>query len=175
MVKVAFSSQLPHGADPARTLAGMNETLHGNLGDSYLTAGYFVLDTGSRKLSWAGAAHPPLLIWRAGAGSLEKIPSSGGLIGPFPRLTCRNQEMDLAPGDRVIIYTDGIVEALNEKGDQYGIEAFCTSLKELNRLPAESLANTLLERIRRWAGHRKPSDDFDDDLTLIILDIQQLP
>ena len=70
MVKIAFVSQLPHASDPARVLTGINQILCGKLENDFVTAGYFFIDTKKLSVTYAGAGHPPLLLWR---GAEQKI------------------------------------------------------------------------------------------------------
>lgn len=171
MVKVALSSEISHGGDPAKILAGVNRILCGNLGSSFLTAAYFVLEPGKQRLVYAGAAHPPLVVMKTGTGDVTEIPRSGGLVGPFPDLACQNRTLELSAGDRIIAYTDGLVEAGNQDGEAFGQQRLISFVREMRGMRANPFADALIERLRSWRGREKSADSFDDDLTLIVVDV----
>jgi phosphoserine phosphatase RsbU/P len=65
MLKVALAAQSSHAFDPARVLAGLNESLCGKFKDHFVTAAYIFVDMEKNYIRYAGAGHPPLLLWRA--------------------------------------------------------------------------------------------------------------
>lgn len=164
MVKVAFSAQKARADDPAALLAGMNREFAGQFEQEFVTAAYLYLDLRQNRAVFAGAGHPPLYRWQPGQAALESFPGKGLMLGPIPDATYVNTSLDLHPGDRFILYTDGIPEARNGNEDFYGDERFRQSLVHTMQEPPDRQADRCLESLRAWTGDR-----MDDDLTLVIV------
>jgi sigma-B regulation protein RsbU (phosphoserine phosphatase) len=152
MVKVALTAQAEHAADPAAVLAGMNRILHGNLERGFVTAAYIYL--GAATATYASAGHPPLLVARG--GRVEEVRQESLPLGRFRRAEYRNEELRLVPGDRFLLYTDGVTEALSPAGEPFGEER----LREL--LAVSGDLDAILARLAAWTGR-----ELDDDVTLV--------
>jgi len=113
MLKVAFASQADSAADPARVLAGLNRSLCGKFEDHFVTAAYVFADTERNVLSYAGAGHPPLMLASGSSGAVRQIEENGLMLGLFPEAEYSSTEIPLDSGDRCLIYTDGVFEAMN--------------------------------------------------------------
>lgn len=160
MVKIAIAAQLPHAANPARVMAGMNTILSGNLQGQYVTAAYLYLDLEKGKALYAAAAHPPLLRQTAD-GSIEAMEENGLMLGLFSHAAYTEREFAIRPGDRFLLYTDGLTEAANENGDFFGDRRTRAALTGTLGLPVEEVLSVLREKVMQWA----PS--AQDDLTLL--------
>jgi sigma-B regulation protein RsbU (phosphoserine phosphatase) len=154
MVKVALAAQAEHASDPAAVLAGMNRILQGNLERGFVTAAYIHMD--GETATYASAGHPPLLIWRE--GRVEEVRQESLPLGRFRRAEYRNQELRLSPGDRLLLYTDGVTEALSPAGEPFGDER----LRDL--LAASGEPDAILGRLAEWTGR----EALDDDVTLVV-------
>jgi len=108
MVKIAFSSQLPHAYDPAQVLSGINQILCGKLESDFVTAGYLFIDTENKTATYAGAGHPPLLLWRGSEQKIHEFRGKGIILGQFEDARYQNIELSLKSGDRLLLYTDGV-------------------------------------------------------------------
>src|SRR5262249_31056858 len=117
MVKLAFSVQRSDARDPARVLEGMNTILCGQVQSSYVTAVYAVVDAETGRITVANAGHPPPLIQRR-AGSVTEVAQEHGLIlGFVPEASYSNVRIEgLAGGDRLLLYSDGVLEARDRAG-----------------------------------------------------------
>lgn len=171
MVKIAFTSQRDQAARPAALLTAMNEALCHNLTAQFVTAAYVYIDTEAGELRFSLAGHPPPILFRRATGERIDLGEGAGLILGFDR-HAKYQEcrLRLTPGDRLLIYTDGLIEAQNAAGEFFGD----TELRKVFRpgadLPTEGFAATLLNNLRAWAGHSSNGGAFDDDLTLVVVD-----
>ncbi len=122
MLKIALSSQVGHAADPAKVLLGLNQALCGKFEHHFVTAAYVFIDMENRTLTYAGAGHPPLLLW-GGPEGVRSVEENGLFLGKFSfatytlRWNCRSRA-----GDRILLYTDGIPETTNPAGVEFGTE-----------------------------------------------------
>ncbi len=167
MVKVAFLSQLPHAADPARVLSGLNRILCGQLDGQFVTAAYLFLDLDTRTAVYSNAGHPPLLLWSSSQRQVREFQEGGLLLGFRPSAEYPVTELPLEPGDRLLLYTDGILEAPDRAGDFFGSDRLKESLAAHPRLSADRFAEALLDRLASWCSRRA----LDDDVTLVVVDL----
>jgi len=162
MVKVAATAQRTHAADPARLLAGMNAVLCGNTREHFVTAAYFHLDSQSRELRYSAAGHPPMLLLRG--GKVLEIVANGLILAVFDFATFANAVHLLEPGDRLLLYTDGLVDAANTKGDFFGQDALSAVLRQTADLAPSAATDQIISAVQQWSASQ------DDDLTVLICD-----
>ena len=162
MVKLAATSQRANAADPATLLSGMNTVLHGNTQEQFVTAAYVYLDAASATLRYSAAAHPPMLLLRA--GNVVELAENGLMLAAFSFATYSTAEYPLKPGDRLVLYTDGLLEAANAAGEEFGPHRLSTLLKDGARLNPEAAADHIISSLQTW------SKSQNDDLTVLICD-----
>jgi sigma-B regulation protein RsbU (phosphoserine phosphatase) len=177
MLKVALSAQAPHACDPALVLTGLNQTLHGKFRRHYITAAYLFVDLEKDLIRYAGAGHPPVLFWREREGSAQELEENGLFLGPFAEATFSSMELSLEAGDKLFLYTDGILEFRNPAREEFGGDRLRQFLEANHTLHADQLIEALISRLWRWA--EQPSGQAQlDDLTLLAMDVtchQPLP
>jgi phosphoserine phosphatase RsbU/P len=171
MVKVSFASQAPRASDPASVLTGMNQIFCGKFEREFITAGYLLLDMNNRKLVYAGAGHPAPLLWKRPEHKIVTLSENGLILGQFASAEYANLYLPLEPGDRILLYTDGILEAANSKGEFFGEGRLRTFIEEQDHSSPEHFADALLEYLFHWIGKRA-GETLDDDLTLIVVDVE---
>ncbi len=169
MVKVAIRAQSDHVENPSKVLEGLNNILHGNLQGQFVTAAYVYVDPQARKLAYSGAGHPPLLIWRAAQEKVETLESNGLFLGPFPTVDYPTLETSFEPGDRCVLYTDGVIEAETPAGDPFGNDRLANYLAENASVPGPAFCDGLLRRIQQWS-QRGPDAEQNDDITFLTID-----
>ena len=162
MVKLAAASQRVVAADPARLLAGMNSALLGNTQQQFVTAAYVHLDSQLRELRYSAAGHPPMLLLRN--GNVIEVEENGLMLAAFDFASYTNVTHRLEPGDRLLLYTDGIVEASNALGDMFGRNALSHALKMTAGLSASAAADSIISSVTKWSAKQ------DDDLTVLVCD-----
>jgi phosphoserine phosphatase RsbU/P len=167
MVKVAISAQRDWADDPARVLSGLNSILCGNLQGQFVTAGYLYLNPRRGALTYAGAGHPPVLAWRGREKRVEAMEENGLMLGIFPEGAYKSMTAALEPGDRFVLYTDGIAEAPSVSGEEFGMDRFKSFLAEHAGSSAQELCDALIKQVTAWSGSPR---EQHDDLTLIVVD-----
>jgi phosphoserine phosphatase RsbU/P len=109
MVKLAAASQRAVAAKPCQFLTGMNSALLGNTQNHFVTAAYVHLNSESGELRYSAAAHPPLLLVRN--GRVTQIEENGLMLAVFDFASYSTAVHRLEPDDRIVMYTEGVVEA----------------------------------------------------------------
>jgi serine phosphatase RsbU (regulator of sigma subunit) len=173
MVKIAFASNTAHASNPAEVLDAINKVLCGKLESDFVTAGYLFLDTDEKNMIYAGAGHMPLLLWRAAEQKIYEFREKGTILGQFEDIQFKNIRFALKPDDRILLYTDGIVETSNTTNTLFGFNRLKEFITSHAQLPAGQFADELIRQLFNWSG--KPSEEaLDDDLTLIVVDYQHV-
>lgn len=171
MLKMAFRSQFPHASEPAQVLSGLNQVLRLDLQDQFITAAYLFLDVEKRTMSYAAAGHPPLFVWREEDHAVHEIMHNGLVLGPFPQAEYSTARSPFEPGDRCILYTDGILEATNPAQENFGPERLKRFVQSQRHLPAAQFSDLLLAQLSEWRG-RESSESPEDDMTLLVVDFK---
>ena len=117
----------------------MNLALCGKFQHHYVTAAYVFIDLEKRTLTYAGAGHPPLLLCRKSAACVQEVCENGLFLGKFDFATYASVELPLEPGDRILLYTDGIPETENPAQVAFGDEQFQQLLAEVQSCSAGSI------------------------------------
>jgi sigma-B regulation protein RsbU (phosphoserine phosphatase) len=171
MLKVALSAQSAHACDPARVLNGLNHSLCGKFKYHFVTAAYVFVDMEKQTMSYAAAGHPPLLLWQTATASASEVVQNGLLLGMFPQETYSAVKIAVQPGDKAILYTDGILETSSPSDEDFGIELFKGFLESKHHLKADAFADLLLDELAGWSKHAIGFHQ-QDDITLLAIDFQ---
>jgi sigma-B regulation protein RsbU (phosphoserine phosphatase) len=166
MIKAAVQSVASRADSPSEVLCGLNRILSGQPHDQFVTAAYLFIDTENRKALYSAAGHPPLL--RSRGGKLERIESNGLVFGVTPEPHYPVYEMAISPGDRFLLYTDGIVEPENARGNAFGDSKLEEVVHNTESGPASELVDQLLTEIKLW---QSASISQQDDITLVVVDV----
>ena len=166
MIKVAMQTVVTCAHEPREVLRGLNRILYGQLRNQLVSAAYLWLDTGNCKALYSAAGHPPLLRWRQ--GKLERIESNGLLFGVIPEADYPVCDFSIQPGDRFLLYTDGVIEPENASGDSFGDRKLEQVVRDNQARPPSELSEQLLSEIRVWQA---VSVAQQDDITLIVIDV----
>nr|MCU0305814.1 serine/threonine-protein phosphatase [Thermoanaerobaculales bacterium] len=168
MVKVAVRSHADQARRPAELLARVNRTLCGSFEHGFVTAAYVLLDLERREIVAASGGHPFPLLRRATATTVEEIGGRGFLLGRFSDAAYHEERLPLERGDRLLLYTDGIVEARSPTGEELGEQRLRRRLLDSAALSADELGDEVIGEVRRWIGAgRQP----EDDLTVVVVDV----
>lgn len=127
------------------------------------------VDRDGRKLSYASAGHDPLMLLR---GREVLQPDAGELVlGLEPDVVYREHSLPLKPGDFILLYTDGVVEAMNFRDKQFGRRRLCKLVKRYGRLPPRQALRNMHWDVRRFVGLAEQLDDQ----TMVALRVRERP
>lgn len=160
MVKIAATSQRANITSPSVLLTRMNNTLYGNTQNQFVTAAYVYLDAEARMLRYSAAGHPPMLLLRK--GEVVSIEENGLILAAFDFATYQDHARAIEPGDRILLYTDGIIEAANASGEFLGHDGLCAIIRQTVALPLAESIDHIFSAIEKW------STSQDDDRTIIL-------
>ncbi len=141
-------------------------------GSRFATFFCAVYDAQEERVSYVNAGHnPPVLLRRRDSGPprLCQLPATGVPLGLFRQSSYAEESIDFQPGDSLIVYTDGVVEAENSLGDQFGEQRLEAALVGAADLAADRIQAALLQEVSEFVESRPPTDD----LTLVVLKRQQ--
>ncbi len=171
MLKIAFAAQAANAAHPEQVLSGLNLALCGKFQHHYVTAAYVYIDLERHTLTYAGAGHPPLLLWgKSAAPGVREVCENGLFLGKFDFATYTSVELPLAEGDRILLYTDGIPETENADQIAFGDGRFQQLLAEVQSGTADQFADQLLTELSRWSGLGS-GEELNDDITMVAVHI----
>jgi len=154
------------GREPAAALLRTNELiLADSKSDMFITVYYSVLDAGQHKLTYASAGHNLALYAPADGGAPQPMVTEGIALGIIEEAAIGQKELDMMPGDVALFFTDGVVEALNPTGEEFGTERLADILCAQRGASAEAIADAIEAAVRAFAGDVAQYDDF----TLILV------
>src|SRR5712692_8210817 len=132
--------------------------------ERYVTLLVAEIDTHKRIIHYVNCGHNPALLFRAKTGPLIRMDSSCPPIGLSPDEICELALADLASGDVMVFYTDGVTEAENRLGEEFGLERLSTAVRDGFSLSAEDLMTNIYNAAADFCG-----DDFHDDVTILVV------
>lgn len=163
LARYAIRSAAFHRADPAETLREVNAVIAGDstVGDRFCTAAYARVvvghDPASATVQLSTAGHPSPAVLRAG-GEVEWMGTAAMPLGMFDELTATTDEVVLGPGDALVLFTDGLVEAHERGGELYGEQRLAAVLTQVAGSPAKGIISRVVGSVRQYVT--TPSDDL---------------
>ncbi|HET7696516.1 MAG TPA: SpoIIE family protein phosphatase [Vicinamibacterales bacterium] len=162
-LQAAVRAFAQEAAPPGSVCTSVNRLLCRNMASGrFVTFCYVRIDTAARRLTYANAGHnPPLLV--RGSGVVDLLAPSGTVLGVFAESAYEQGDFTIAPGDRLILYTDGITEGRNDAGEEFGEERLVDAASRHRSLPAEEMLAGILRDVEAFNG-----GNYEDDATLIV-------
>ncbi|MFQ5724167.1 MAG: PP2C family protein-serine/threonine phosphatase, partial [Terriglobia bacterium] len=149
--------------DVPRLLASVNRLLYQSTGAGhYATLFFGSYEDATRRLRYANCGHNPPLLLR-GDGTVERLTATATVLGMFEKWECSVVEVSLAPGDTLVIFSDGVTEAMSDEGEEFGDGRFVKALRAHGHLPVGSLLHTLVSTVQEFSGREQ-----EDDVTLVV-------
>ena len=162
MVKMAAVNQRATVDRPCDLLLGMNGTLLGNTQRQFVTAGYVYLNAGLQEFHYSAAGHPAMLLLRD--GEVTEITENGMPLAVFSFAEYTTFSGRMQSGDRLVLYTDGVLEAANVQQEEFGAERLCALVRESARRSQSEAADDIIAAVQRWSSMQ------GDDLTVVVCD-----
>lgn len=131
---------------------------------SFISATFFTVNTSSKKVHYARAGHCPLLVYTAATDKAEYFKDKGIALGMVKNRSYSNfieaNEFAYSTGDIMVLYTDGITEAKNARGDEFGYDRLVETLMEVKALGAKQIQEHLIRRLYEFSGTTNINDDY---------------
>ena len=160
MLKVGFAGQSDHARDPAAILAGLNAALAGLLAGQFVTAACVFIDLDNQAVTYAGAGHPPSLLLQRGTREVIELAENGLFLGPFRHARYQNVTAPFQPGDKLLLYTDGIIEATMRDQQPFGGPRLKDFIRERHLAEPSLFVDQLFQAVS--------SPVQEDDLTVVL-------
>jgi serine phosphatase RsbU (regulator of sigma subunit) len=170
MFKIAFSI-FKNEPDVSVSLARINSALIDHVGRQFITANYMVIDARARTLVSSNAGHWPQIIRRGRDGSLVEVYNRNKAIGIVPDVLFGRTEYAIGDGDRIVLFTDGVIEAMNGHGELFGEERFKGMVRDCGGQNAEAFFDRVFDELHSWTGI-KEGESFEDDICLLCIDVK---
>ncbi|MBM3562525.1 MAG: PAS domain S-box protein [Alphaproteobacteria bacterium] len=153
---------------PGELLRDLNELLHEDLftADIFITMFYCRFLPQTRMLQYANAGQNPPLLLRAAHADCTQLDAEGLVLGVKRGVDFEERSLELAPGDRLMLYTDGITETQNRQGEFYGLERLCNAFRRHRALAPEALIKSVLDDVRAFRG----ASPATDDVAMVVLE-----
>lgn len=151
------------GIATSKLVSDLNKHLHANTTpEKYATFCFGVYDDSTHTLTYTNAGHLPPILLRKGETQFLEV--NGTVVGAFPFSRYDESRICLEPGDLLLFYTDGITEAENAYGEQFGEERLCQLLCKRNGSTSSEILASIVDDVKEWTG----SGELQDDMTLLL-------
>ncbi|MBP7585840.1 MAG: serine/threonine-protein phosphatase, partial [Spirochaetes bacterium] len=167
MVKMSLPECYSAGSDTAEAVKRLYRMLSGKMGGHFISAIFCHIDLASGDMISTNAGHPAAFVVR-GDGSMEYLGHRGTVICEDFPLTHTNVTTRLKNGDKIVLYTDGIIEARDRNYDMYGEKALEDLVKDNSRLDVTGLCDAIYTAAVSHVGAQSP--EFEDDMTVMVLE-----
>ncbi len=169
MIKIAMQSVHDSAQDPGEVLQLLNKILGDQLHGQFVTAAYLYINSDLNTVRYSAAGHPPLLYWNSSEERVESIESNGLILGILKETDYPVREFSFNPNDRFLIYSDGLIEANNVSGVEFGNYRLGELIRANKSSSAKEFNKIIFDELNLW---RDKKVSQQDDLTWIIIDCQ---
>jgi len=171
MAKAALLVQVDHDASPRAVLDVLNDIVIRTAPRRILMTFFFgLLDPHAQTLRFSSAGHLDPYVYRAASQRIEPLSSWGFPLGVRRREPFREHSVSFAAGDRLILYSDGLIEAVDDDGEPFGFDRFEKTLLEHGHRSADEIKKALLQTVRKFTRNRPP----EDDQTLVVVSFDEV-
>lgn len=164
-LRAVLNMVAPKTRSPKETIFKANQMIKKSLAKGmFITLLYCIIDLSTRTIRLCNAGHNPALFWREGLPRPEYLNIPGLVIGPLAgkayAKVLKQAHINLRKGDLLILYTDGLVEAVNEEQEQFGEERLTELIAHSPRLSAGEVVKLIIDELERFRGKAEPFDDI---------------
>jgi sigma-B regulation protein RsbU (phosphoserine phosphatase) len=167
MVKIAFLETCLAPVDGVEQKNRMNRMLYKNIQNNFVTTATLRLIETEKKIEYICCGHMPLLILEKDTNEIQEIRPRGMPLGISEVLNCSKAELPMISGHRFFLYTDGLIEEENSRGEMFGNENLKFLLKKHSSMNVEQFTEHVKETLIKW----KKDERFEDDITFVVIDI----
>lgn len=162
-------TQIHRYPDTGEVLASLNRNLHDDLDHAglFITLVYVKYDAINRTLYYSNAGHVPPLLYRSSEAACRKLDAEGLIIGVRKSEVYEARQLQLQEGDVLLLYTDGITEAMNAAGEEFGVARLGRSLVARHAEAPQSIIGTIIKEVAAFTG----TAAMEDDVTMIVMKI----
>jgi len=166
MAKMIFTENITKGLPPREVMTLTNDKLFSHFqGKRHVAAFFGILESDSGKFVFVKAGHPPAIVLRCGEKRTESLSADGIFIGLFAGSTYEEKEVTLAKNDRLVMFTDGLIEAFNASNQYFGMKKLEEQLLETMSFPVDVMVSALLNKQKTFRDNAPQQDD----ITLLVL------
>jgi phosphoserine phosphatase RsbU/P len=166
-LQASFRAFTSEAISPGTLVGRMNGVLCNNIAaDKFVTFCYCTIDVAEGRLTYAGAGHWPPILLRKSGGTIV-LRDGGPPLGIFPGGEYEDIGVDLESGDQVVFYTDGLTEATNSQGQEFGERRLVELGSQNLRLSANQLLEKIVAEVTRFSV-----GNFQDDLTMVVVSVK---
>ncbi len=157
------------GLDPVRYIRELNTELFENMFSYFVTAlyGYFNLNSREMSFTFSKGGHPSPILYRAADGTVDMVDAKGKPLGLFKEVNYQEKTVTLFPGDRLYLYTDGIIETMDENGELLGFERLIDLISEWSNSELTLSLSGIINGVNQFRG----TVPIDDDIILLGFEI----
>jgi serine phosphatase RsbU (regulator of sigma subunit)/transposase len=167
MIRTALRLEARGNKNPAEVLSKVNEFVTDDIRKGmFVTSYYIILDSRERMISFSSAGHNPMILYRGKSKETYYLNPPGFPVGiTLPDIhlfsnTIKADRIRLHPDDILIVYTDGITEAMNHKREMFGDERFLAAIRKYGNLDVIEFVNSLKQELQNFTGGYEQSDDI---------------
>lgn len=172
MAKSALLVQVDYDSSPKSVLEVLNDIVIRTAPKRMMMTFFFgLLNPRTQKLRFSSAGHLDPYVYRAATRRIEALSSWGFPLGIKRREPFREHEVSFETGDRLILYSDGLIEAIDDDGEPFGFERFEKTILANGEQPADELKKSLLNAVKKFTRNRPP----EDDQTLVVVAFDDAP
>jgi sigma-B regulation protein RsbU (phosphoserine phosphatase) len=148
-------------SDPAGAIGHANQLIcEDSKTCMFVTLFYAILDAKGMTLNYVNAGHNPPLLLKGESSDVTLLKAKGIALGVTDDVELQSVKIDLRPGDVLVLYTDGVTEAINDEEEEFGEERLLRVITENRSLPAQMILENILAAINEFAGSRPQHDDI---------------
>jgi serine phosphatase RsbU (regulator of sigma subunit) len=166
-VQAAVKALAYEATAPKDLCERVNRVISSNISvGRFITFFYGVLDTRTMTLAYSNAGHLPPILWHT-SGTVERLDAGGLILGVSKRAVYEQGEVALEPGDRLLLFTDGLSEAFNGEDEEFGEERLAALVADSENATAEEIGRRVLRAVAEFSNN-----NFHDDATLIAVTVE---